>query len=328
MSNPLVSVVIPTLSRPEMFHQALASATAQTYDNVELIVSDDSPDSATESLIATLRGSLRSTKLTYRHNVPALGAARNFADSVALAAGKYINLLMDDDRLAPTMVERMVAVMEKNPAIALVTSCRARIDECGNRLGVLPGLEMVVPCDATLDGIDVGNICLVRSTNLIGEPSTALLRADAMVEPFGYMADRLYGCNVDMATWLRLASSGSVGFIREVLSETRRHSSQQSNTVEMLFLGVTDWLHQVRVGPTFGFLADTEVDKAAVNLAMSNAENVMRQGATLATSASEVEMRIAHLQSSLLCEMELLLDSRRSTPSLGASRRNANPSIT
>ncbi|MEL6166686.1 MAG: glycosyltransferase, partial [Cyanobacteria bacterium J06628_3] len=39
--QPLVSIIIPTYNRPEYLNLALASAVQQTYQNIEIIVSDN-----------------------------------------------------------------------------------------------------------------------------------------------------------------------------------------------------------------------------------------------------------------------------------------------
>ncbi|MHC5718428.1 MAG: glycosyltransferase family 2 protein, partial [Nostoc sp.] len=39
--QPLVSVIIPTYNRPEYLKQAIASAIKQTYQNIEIIISDN-----------------------------------------------------------------------------------------------------------------------------------------------------------------------------------------------------------------------------------------------------------------------------------------------
>ena len=44
---PLVSICIPTYNQPEFFRQALESALAQTYPNVEILVGDDSTNTQT-----------------------------------------------------------------------------------------------------------------------------------------------------------------------------------------------------------------------------------------------------------------------------------------
>ena len=48
---PLVTVIIPTFNRPKFFREALESALNQTYRNIEIFVSDNSTDDATERLI-------------------------------------------------------------------------------------------------------------------------------------------------------------------------------------------------------------------------------------------------------------------------------------
>lgn len=310
MDLPLVSIIIPTYARPLMFLEALESAAAQTYANVELIVSDDSPDTVTETLVREWTANRPSVSVAYVRNVPALGAAANFAQSVIRAKGKFVNVLMDDDRLCPSMVEKMATLMESDPSINFVTSCRAWIDEKGNRGGLLPGLEMAVACDAILDGAEIGNLCLTRSSNLIGEPSTVLFRRSALSDAFGHMGGRLYGCNVDMATWLSLASSARIGFFRDVLSETRVHASQQTHSLAMRIHGVTDWLHQIRIGPAYGFLLDPNARAAAISGATANAEIVMREAAARGVTEKDPHDPNGQLLRNLLTELGMLCEFR------------------
>ena len=74
MSGPLVSIVIATYrSRHDHLRVAIGSALAQTMADIEVIVSDDSPDDALSGLVA----SFHDERLRYRHNAPALGVASN-----------------------------------------------------------------------------------------------------------------------------------------------------------------------------------------------------------------------------------------------------------
>ncbi|MBD1212120.1 MAG: glycosyltransferase, partial [Dolichospermum circinale Clear-D4] len=41
LTQPLVSVIIPTYNRPEYLKQAINSAVQQTYENIEIIVCDN-----------------------------------------------------------------------------------------------------------------------------------------------------------------------------------------------------------------------------------------------------------------------------------------------
>lgn len=49
--EPLVSVVIPTYSRPGYFRQALDSVLAQTYRNLDIFITDNSKDERTKLLM-------------------------------------------------------------------------------------------------------------------------------------------------------------------------------------------------------------------------------------------------------------------------------------
>jgi GT2 family glycosyltransferase len=104
---PLVSVIVPTLGRPDMLRDALASIVAQTYPHWEAIVVNDGGE-AVETLVLPVdpRGRIRYVEHGRRHG-PA--SARNTA--LRLARGEIICYLDDDDRYLPGHLETMVAAM-------------------------------------------------------------------------------------------------------------------------------------------------------------------------------------------------------------------------
>ncbi len=51
---PLVTVIIPTFNRPEFFEMALCSAIAQTYKNIEIVISDNSTNDETENILPNI----------------------------------------------------------------------------------------------------------------------------------------------------------------------------------------------------------------------------------------------------------------------------------
>jgi len=91
-STPDVSVVIPTLNRPDLVTRAVASALAQTVDAIEVIVVIDGPDDATETALAAITDPrLRVVAL------PERGGAPNARNAGALAAQAPWTALLDDD---------------------------------------------------------------------------------------------------------------------------------------------------------------------------------------------------------------------------------------
>ncbi|WP_432588210.1 glycosyltransferase family A protein [Streptomyces sp. HD1123-B1] len=119
--RPAVSVVIPCYGYGRYLPQAVASVLAQTYDDWELLVVDDgSPDdtaAVAESLIA--RHPDRRIRLLRQANA-GVSAARNAG--IAASTGRYVLPLDADDVIAPTMLEKTVAVLEGDPDIAIAST--------------------------------------------------------------------------------------------------------------------------------------------------------------------------------------------------------------
>ena len=55
-SYPLVTVLIPTYNRPYFLSMAIESVLAQTYPNIEIFISDNSPNEDTKNMILLLIG--------------------------------------------------------------------------------------------------------------------------------------------------------------------------------------------------------------------------------------------------------------------------------
>src|SRR5215475_11016084 len=100
-SLPDVSVVIPTLARPDLVARAVRSALAQTVENIEVIVVIDGPDDETPPALAAIGDArLRVVQLAERGGAP---NARNSGVRAALAP--WTALLDDDDEWLPNKLE-------------------------------------------------------------------------------------------------------------------------------------------------------------------------------------------------------------------------------
>ena len=119
---PLVSVIVPTCSRPEMLREAIDSILSQTFEDFEIIViNDGGPDVA--GIIAESGGSSRIISLRHeqRHE---RSAARN--TGLAAARGKYIAYLDDDDIFHPDHLESLIAILRvTGKKVAYSDACRA-----------------------------------------------------------------------------------------------------------------------------------------------------------------------------------------------------------
>lgn len=96
MTNPLISIIIPTYNRPRLLPRAVKSALQQTVENCEVIVVDDA---STEPVELGEDPRLRIIRLPVNRGG---AAARNIGAQAA--KGKWLTYLDDDDQLLPHMV--------------------------------------------------------------------------------------------------------------------------------------------------------------------------------------------------------------------------------
>jgi glycosyltransferase involved in cell wall biosynthesis len=113
MSEPLVSICIPAYARPVELREAILSVTSQSVRDLELLVGDDSGD------LAEVVASVGDSRVVHVRNEPRLGMAQNWNALLDRARGRYVGLLMDDDRLLPGFLEETVARLDRDPRVGV-----------------------------------------------------------------------------------------------------------------------------------------------------------------------------------------------------------------
>jgi glycosyltransferase involved in cell wall biosynthesis len=119
-SEPLVSVVIPTVNRPQLVARAVNSALRQSLHAIEIIVVVDGPDDATFRALRTIDDP-RLRVLPLREN-GGPGAARHAAADGA--RGRWVALLDDDDEWLPQKLERQLDTALRSPHRWPIITCR------------------------------------------------------------------------------------------------------------------------------------------------------------------------------------------------------------
>ena len=109
--HPVVSIGIPTYDRPASLQQAIQSLLQQTYQDFEIIVSDDcSPDNTAEVV-----KSIQDPRIRYHRTATNLRPPRNWNECVRLAQGEFFALLPDDDVYCPEFLAEMVKTLHAHP---------------------------------------------------------------------------------------------------------------------------------------------------------------------------------------------------------------------
>lgn len=128
--NPLVSILIPTLNRPGYLREAIDSALAQSYGNLEVLVFDNG--TMAETLAVAEDARRRDDRVRFKRNERNLGMSANFNALADAAQGKFAVAIGDDDRLLPDFLAQLVQRME--PKVRVVFSNQYLIDAGGKRL--------------------------------------------------------------------------------------------------------------------------------------------------------------------------------------------------
>lgn len=112
---PLVSILMPAYNAAATIELAIASLTAQSYQNWECIIVDDgSTDNTIEIINKIIEKRVKIYKLEKNYG---RGVARK--KSLAMANGKYITMLDADDWLYPDKIFKQVKFLEDNPDVCL-----------------------------------------------------------------------------------------------------------------------------------------------------------------------------------------------------------------
>jgi len=109
MNNPLISIIIPTYNRAWCINRAIDSCLNQTYQNFEIVITDDGSTDNTEELIKKYNNDkIRFFKFEQNQGVI---KARN--NSIINSKGEWILLFDSDDELNPNCLETFVEYINK-----------------------------------------------------------------------------------------------------------------------------------------------------------------------------------------------------------------------
>jgi len=210
-SKAKVSILLPVYNREDYLIQAIKSVISQTYQNWELLISDNCSTDNTARV-----GSKYATedkRIRYWRNEKNIGSGLNYNKCIAEATGEYIELFGADDIFEPDCLEKFVHAFNDNSSVVLVTSARTHIDENGkliredrpyNGSQLIPSHEAIASNMRTL-------------TNWIGSP--VMFRAKYKGSGF----DLHLGIYCDLDYWAQILGKGDLFYIDEILFNYRVH---------------------------------------------------------------------------------------------------------
>jgi len=243
--RPTASVCIPAFNGAPWIREAIDSALAQDFTDLEVVVCDDA--SADETVELAMQ--VDDPRVRVVANRDRVGLASNWNRSVLESRGAHIKFLMQDDRLAPGCIGRMLEVANGSPEIGMVFCSRQlefdepddpasvvfleRFGELHSRLGTLARVNDGQALFAAMQRDRFRD-------NMIGEPTAVMVSREALAR-LGLFNSRLHQLT-DHEMWLRIAYFYQVGFVSEPLATFRIHARSASVSNER---SGSDWLDRV-----------------------------------------------------------------------------------
>ena len=224
--NPLVSIVIPYYDHSAYLRQAVESALAQTYTNLEVIVVDDaSPvEDARELLVDLVKSADRKLKVIRRETNGGSASCKN--TGVIHSRGEFILPLDSDDFLDAQYAETMLAAMFKSSTNT--ASASASASSSSSSSSELSGAYSQTQLFGMQDFVHVPECTILDIMSGKPAPTTFLYSRKMFDELEGYNTNVYHD---DDEFWLR-ALSREHRFVRveKPLYHYRKHGRGKSDS--------------------------------------------------------------------------------------------------
>lgn len=208
----VVSVVIPTLDRPERLQRALDSVQSQTYRPLEVIVVDGNKNE--DTLDVTENVDINVNHIDQEEGE--LPGARNIG--IEESEGEYIAFLDDDDWWAPEKIERQVEKIQEEEAGFVYTGI-VRVDTEGNTISV-----------SRRDGVPDKRAILTK--NWIGTPSSIMVTRESFDKIGLFDEDIPY--REDWELYIRLVYGVEGAVIPDPLTKKESHPNSMALNVDLV----------------------------------------------------------------------------------------------
>ena len=224
-NNNTISAVIPAYNSALFLPQAIASIRRQTHPIHEIIIVDDGSIDNTAEVVAGLGQDI---KYLHQQNAGPAAARNHGIDN---ATGQYIAFLDADDQWSSQKTEQQMAIMEKQPDVALIASDMTEID-LSDKVLVDSVLRKHGMHDffQGLNGMPVPQaLALLVRKNFI-PTGTVIVKKAVLAETGGFNLNIRYG--EDLELWARIARRYPLVCLPEIHLVRRQHAANTTKSIE------------------------------------------------------------------------------------------------
>ena len=237
-SRPPVTIGLPVYNGAEYLASAVDSILAQTFRDFRLIISDNASTDQTEAICRDYAE--RDPRVVYSRNEVNIGGDGNFNRVFHLADTPFFRWAAHDDLMAPTYLEKTMAVLLADSGVVQCHCVTVLIDAVGKEL---------LHCDLNLTDLD--------SPSPVKRFRSLVLRSHRCTDIFGvFRTDALVGTplhapfsGADKALMAEVALRGRFVRVPEPLFFNRDHPNRYSWALFRSREGRAEWHRPQKAQP-------------------------------------------------------------------------------
>jgi len=240
MTNPKVSVVVPTYNASLYIVEALESILSQTFKDFEIIVVDDGSTDNTREILKKYNGKIN---CYFQKNQ---GAVRARNSAFELSRGEFIAFLDQDDIWLADNLRKKVLFLDKNPNVPVVTSNFMFFGDVCQKSSFV---ERKIFLDKKIgdEFIIFDTLGLLLEQCFMFCPTT-VVRREVFRKYGGFQIE----VSDDYDLFLRISQSSDFGCINNVLVKKRVHNSAATKNYSKNFSSRILALKRVKSNPIIG----------------------------------------------------------------------------
>lgn len=266
-----VSICLPVFNGEKYLAQAIESALAQTYEDFELLISDDCSTDDTPAIVEHFKK--QDKRIKSWKNEQNLKLFANYNACIERSSGKYIKPFAHDDLFHPDLLKRMVYILDENTDISLVTSARSWIDAEGQRIEAesqtANRIMKPYPRDTRVPSKEAITQTLEEVTNWLGEPCSQMFRREHA--DHGY--DTSFRQVGDLEYSYRLLQNGDYYFLADDLCSFRLHAESWSTARKLDITAYLDWFLLASKYRRY-LSADLKIEEHCLNIIFKLTQNL------------------------------------------------------
>jgi glycosyltransferase involved in cell wall biosynthesis len=217
LNTPLVSVVTPVYNGEAHLRQCIESVLAQTYTHWNYSIVDNCSTDRTYEIASEYAARDARIRVHRLEKFVRVVANYNNALRQVSADSTYCKVVAADDWLFPECLERMVALAEAHPTVAIVGAFQL----AGNGIAT-EGLPRPVT-----RGVDVCRMQLLGGPYVFGTPTTVMFRSDIVRSRHAFYNES--NLHADDEACVEALEHNDFGFVQQILTFRRVHEDSLSS---------------------------------------------------------------------------------------------------